>query len=63
MQVYFLPPAVIVWPAFLQALPTFGAVAAWATEATKTKESSTEDRRITFLIPKLYVIKLAKTMT
>jgi hypothetical protein len=61
--VYFLPPAVIVWPAFLHALPAFGAVAAWATEATKTKESSTEHRRITFLIPKLYVITLTKTIT
>ena len=55
-QVYFLPPAVIVWPAFLQALPTFGAVAAWATEATRAKESSTGNRRIAFLIAKLYLL-------
>ena len=62
-QVYFLPPAVIVWPAFLQALPAFGAVAAWATEATRTKESSTETRRITLLIGKPYVIAMTITIT
>ena len=60
-QVYFLPPAVIVWPTFLQALPAFGAVAAWATEAIKTKESSTGNRRIAFLIAKPYLI--ATTIT
>jgi hypothetical protein len=62
-QVYFFPPAVIVWPAFLQALPAFGAVAAWATEVTRTMESSTGNRRITFLMPKLYVIRMTKTIT
>ena len=61
-QVYFLPPAVIVWPAFLQALPAFGAVAAWATEATRTKESSTETRRITLLIGKPYAIAITITI-
>jgi hypothetical protein len=61
-QVYFLPPAVIVWPAFLQALPAFGAVAAWATEATRTNESSTETRRITLLIGKPYVIAMTITI-
>jgi hypothetical protein len=60
--VYFLPPAVIVCPAFLQALPAFGAVAAWATEATKTKESSTETRRIAFLIPKPYLMAASITI-
>ena len=62
-QVYFLPPAVMLCPALLQTLPAFGAVAAWATEAIKIKESSTGNRRITFLIPKLYVITMTKTIT
>jgi hypothetical protein len=61
-HVYFLPPAVIVWPAFLQALPAFGAVAAWATEATRTKESSTETRRMALLIGKPYVIAMTITI-
>ena len=61
-QVYFLPPAVIVWPTVLQALPAFGAVAAWATEAIKNKESSTGNRRLTFLIPKPYLIAIPKTI-
>ena len=62
-HVYFLPPDVMLCPALLQTLPAFGAVAAWATEAIKTKESSTGNRRITFLIPKLYVITMTKTIT
>ena len=61
-QVYFFPPAVIVCPALLQALPTFGAVAAWAIEATKTKEISTGNKRLTFLIPKPYLIAIPKTI-
>ena len=36
-QVNFLPPAVIVCPAFLQAEPGFGAVAAWAVDATSIR--------------------------
>jgi len=47
----------------LQALPAFGAVAAWATEAIRTMEISTGNRRIIFLIPKLYVITMTKTIT
>ena len=39
-QVNFLPPAVIVCPAFLQAEPGFGAVAAWAVEATSIRAIS-----------------------
>ena len=39
-QVNFLPPAVIVCPAFLQAEPGFGAVAAWAVDATSIRAIS-----------------------
>jgi len=38
--VNFLPPAVIVCPAFLQAEPGFGAVAAWAVDATSIRAIS-----------------------
>jgi hypothetical protein len=50
-HVNFLPPAVIVCPAFLQAEPGFGAVAAWAVVAISTTERMTGRARIGFRIP------------
>ena len=50
-QVNFLPAAVIVCPAFLQAEPGFGAVAAWAAVAMSRIESMSVRARICFDIP------------
>ena len=50
-QVNFLPPAVIVCPAFLQAEPGFGAVTAWAEVAMSRIESMSVRARICCDIP------------
>jgi hypothetical protein len=53
MQVYFFPPAVIVCPAVLQALPALGAVAACAIPTIRARERSIGNTRKAFRITKL----------